>query len=1094
MLAELAPAQAARRPIRVVTSFALAPDGQTLVFAHQGDLWLVSSRGGAARQITQGPAQDGRPSFSPDGKWLAFESDRGGNGMQIWVQALAGGEPQQRTFHSARHYPLEWTSDGSGIVALVPGLSPFRELQASVVTAFGERRHPRRLFETPVRAVWLSPSGKRALVSRTGRPLMRRGYRGSAAAQLWLASLAADPVTFTRLSPDHADAMNDPWTYAAWIGEGEILVVSERNGVRDLYRRQLATGKETRITDFGVRAAQGSGSDAAIGRVVVARNGSRAVFYRGFDLWTIDLEQATDDQHPAACKKLEIFCNDDVSAFRFERRLEKRATAVAFTRDGKELAFLASGDLWVMDRVLREPVRVTKSADAEREPVFSHDGTRLYFCSDRDGHQPDIWVATKQDAKQPWFLQKGFRLARITNDAAEEDELDLSPDGKRLTFVREGTLQHTDLDGKNPVVVDRGWDRVDYDWSPDGRYLVIARNDPSFNLDVWIVRADGSGRVVNLSRHPDNDRSPTWSPEGGRVAWLGRREGNEWDIYYANLDPKLEEETAHDRKLEKARKALAPKKKPAKKKDAPKKDAPKKDAPKKHDRLVVEDVHDRVHRVRSSGDESRLFWSKDGKKLFFHAVVQGKSGTYAIEFPDKLRPKFQFEAVPSSPQWTSDKELVGMLSGVPAAMSIKGKIERFAFEARTTWDWRARRVAVFREAWRTIGAAFYDPALNGRDWNAVGDRYAKVAADCLWPDQMEWLVNEMLGELNGSHLGYRRAPRPGSAALAPTPAWRVQTYDLGLVFDRKTAGDGLLVAHALYGGPARRLRSRVKRGERVLSIDATPVEATTDLTTVLNLETARTLTLVVRAKDGSERDVRIDPIPFAARRALLYEDWVHTTRKEVERASKGKLGWLHIRGMNMPSFARLEADLYAAGAGKDGLLIDVRWNGGGSTADHVLTVLCQPSHATTLPRNATTPGYPQGRRVYATWEKPIVILCNQRSFSNAEILSHAIQTLGRGKIVGERTAGGVISTGGTRLQDGSFLRLPFRGWFLKNGQDMELNGCLPDVRVLLGPNEQERHTDPQLAAAIEVCLADVAKRAAAPKVKLIRRSERGKRR
>ena len=191
-----------------------------------------------------------------------------------------------------------------------------------------------------------------------------------------------------------------------------------------------------------------------------------------------------------------------------------------------------------------------------------------------------------------------------------------------------------------------------------------------------------------------------------------------------------------------------------------------------------------------------------------------------------------------------------------------------------------------------------------------------------------------------------------------------------------------------------------------------------DLTEVLNgpLATRHPPDRPGEGRGQDTRTVTIRPIAFGQAQSLLYEKWVKDNRKAVEAASHGTLGYLHIKGMNLESFYKFEEELYSAGAGKDGLIIDVRENGGGSTTDHLLTVLTQPVHAITVPRGGG-PGYPHDRRVYATWSKPIVVLCNQNSFSNAEIFAHAIQTLHRGKLVGVPTAGGVISTGSTSILD-----------------------------------------------------------------------------
>jgi tricorn protease len=303
-------------------------------------------------------------------------------------------------------------------------------------------------------------------------------------------------------------------------------------------------------------------------------------------------------------------------------------------------------------------------------------------------------------------------------------------------------------------------------------------------------------------------------------------------------------------------------------------------------------------------------------------------------------------------------------------------------------------------------------------------------------------------------------------------------------------GPGLRVRDVLPGGPADHKNSRLAAGEVILTIDGTPVGPEMDLTQVLNGPPERDVRLRVRGLDAKERDVTLRPIPYARASALLYEAWMEGNRKAVERASGGTLGYLHISAMSAPSFLKFEEELYAAGAGKEGLVIDVRENGGGSTADHLLTALTQPVHAVTVPRGGG-PGYPQDRKVYASWHKPIVVLCNQNSFSNAEIFSHAIKTLKRGRLVGVATAGGVISTGAATIMDVGVLRLPFRGWFLvDDGSDMELNGAVPDVVVWPQPGDLPHGRDAQLDRAVEVLKEDVKAWKARPRPALIRASER----
>ncbi len=430
----------------------------------------------------------------------------------------------------------------------------------------------------------------------------------------------------------------------------------------------------------------------------------------------------------------------------------------------------------------------------------------------------------------------------------------------------------------------------------------------------------------------------------------------------------------------------------------------------------------------------------------------------------------------------------------------------YRFQALQEYDVGQKNAAVFDLAWRTMRDNYYDERLGNRDWNAVRAKYLDVAGQTPDSEAITTVIQLMLGELNGSHLGFtpagagaigpgrrgRPGPTPPAApgAEAATTTWRESTAHLGVRFDPAHRGPGLKVRDVIPKGPADQKRSRINAGELVVAIDGTPVDPAMDLTRVLNGPPGHELAVKVRAADGAEREVTIRPIGYVEARRLLYDKWLADNRKAVEDLSGGKLGYIHIDAMSMPSFYKFEKELYNAGAGKDGLVIDVRENGGGSTTDHLLTALTQPVHAITIPRGGT-PGYPQDRKVYTTWNKPIVVMCNQNSFSNAEIFSHAIKTLGRGQLVGVPTAGGVISTGAAQIMDAGTLRLPARGWFtLNDGEDMELHGAVPQHIVWPEPAVTPPARDPQLVKAVEVLQADVRAWQARPQPPLRKASER----
>ncbi|MCK5941266.1 MAG: PDZ domain-containing protein, partial [Planctomycetes bacterium] len=402
----------------------------------------------------------------------------------------------------------------------------------------------------------------------------------------------------------------------------------------------------------------------------------------------------------------------------------------------------------------------------------------------------------------------------------------------------------------------------------------------------------------------------------------------------------------------------------------------------------------------------------------------------------------------------------------------------FAFSVRRTRDWSAVRQVSFDQGWRAMRDRFYDPDMNNRDWDAIRAKYRPVAAQCLGQREFTDLMNLMLGELNASHMGHRG----GSDAMPRTSSpssWAPVTHHLGLRYELARPAKGLVVSSVIPESPCDRARSKVRVGEILLAIDGNEIGPTTDVDALLTMDETRDVVLTVAGQGGSERQVTVRPTRSVA--GLLYDEFVANNRRRVDELSDGKLGYLHIRGMNMSSFRQMEQDLYDAGFGKDGLIIDVRFNGGGSTTDHVLTALTQPMHAITKSRGSGE-GYPQDRKVYASWHKPIVLMCNEHSFSNAEILSHAVKQIGRGRLVGMRTAGGVISTGSVGLLDGSSVRMPMRGWYLAStGDDMELNGCLPDIALWnhpMGPDEQ-------LRTAVETLTEDVQKEQARGSVKIV---------
>jgi tricorn protease len=1091
---------AAREPIKLANNPALSPDGQWLAFDWNGDIWVAPTSGGAARPLTAHPGRDSQPKFAPDGKTIAFVSDREGS-PQVFTIPHEGGAPRQRTFHTAGASLQEYTPDGKSLLIKATRDHFWRHGERFFTIDATDRSAEKLLFDDYGDAGDLSPDGKKLLFTREGEGWWRKGYKGSRVAQVWLYDL--DAKSFTKVL--HSE-FGCRWPLWKPDGKGFYYVGEHARG-SNLCAYDFASKATKALTKFKEDSVVFPG---------ISRDGSLIVFRHLFDLYSFRPSSGE-------VKKLDLWHNTDRVAKRTEIRVLNTASAAAFTRDGLELAFIAGGDLWVMDTELREPKCVTLAPDENAEPLFTPDSQALLFIGaydDRRGSNFAIYKATRGDAEKFWWQNRSFVVTPLFPFESRPSRLKLSPDGKRLAFVRgRGDLCVLDLRTEKTQVIFADWSGPDYDWSPDGKWFVYSKLDEDFNRDIWLIASDGKGKPFNVSRHPYSESDPVWSPDGKMIAFAGRRASGDpgANVCLVSLKPEDDEKTARDRKLEKALDKM--------KGRTPGKMAPGGDGPKLTEPLQVaidfDRLHERVKRVSlGEGFANTLFWSPDSKKLAFTGTYDGKPGTHVIDVGESLTPKLLTPTAGSRPVWLkAGNQIVWLVNGIPtstpgvaAAASAEpapavipkkgggkgggfgskggGGIPPatgggFSFSVRQEVDLPRRKAIVFDTCWQLMRDHWYDAKLGNNDWDRVRDKYRKMAEDAPDMETVQTVVQMMLGELNGSHLGFTLT----GGKAAPTEP-RDVTAHLGVRFDPAYAGPGLKIRDVLPGGPADKKRSGLFVGEIIETIDGKDVGRDLDLTKVLNGPLDREITLSVKSLDGKAREVTVRPITYPAAQALLYDQWLRHSKKLVADASQGKLGYLHISQMAMPNFRKFEEELVSEGAGKDGLVIDVRENPGGSITDHLLTALTQPNHAITVPRGGG-PGYPLDRKVYISWHKPIVVLCNQNSGSNAEIFSHAIKTLKRGQVVGVATAGAVVSTGAAPVLDVGTLRMPTRGWFtIDDGEDMEKHGAVPHHVLWPELVQMPQGRDAQLAKALQVLQADVAAWQARPQPKLKLSTER----
>ena len=1223
--AELAALQEPTRPPQLLLPRhpALSPNGEQLAFAHQGDLWVADTLTGDARRITAHDALDARPKWSPDGKWLAFSSNRHGN-YDIFLVAAAGGTPQRITWHSDSERLIEWMDQDRLLIGAQRDRRYSRR-DNGLWIAYRDGRTPTVFVDTAVKNASLSADGNHLVYERGHGDPARRAYRGAASSSLWTYDFASNQhAELTVFDGNDLAPMFD--ANSTWVYFLSDRACEGNEGGRDLglWKVKRSGGKPSVVYHPGGstlrNAAIGNG-----GKTVVAELGAGFV--------SIDLAsgQATN---------LPVYGSVDLSTALVQTRtVSSGASQLAVSPDGESIAFVAAGDIYVLRKHddIERCVRVTTNPAPDYSPIWTEDGNALLFISERDGNGEIYRVRTagtpepkaeedegatdidedgekKEDQEDdveitPFWLARDFDLVRLTQTAIDEDGLGLSPDGETLAwFVGASLVLGDPATCAVTRTVTTGFEAPEYDWSPDSAWLVYAQSDNDFNYDIFLARADISDldpsdpgvTPVNITRHPDDDTTPRWSPDGRKIGFTSRRmmldETDTWVVFLRSADM--------ERNKRERLEAIEAEKKAKKKADAAKKKAAKKapelpeataadailcgtwegkatgpaplpeegmpftvhvllrgekvvgdldsmmftgpldnaawnaetktlaftleipdagvvsgevtvagddftgtvtvgeqlfpleakrtssmsgleesaaakfqddgdQAEKKEDQEEVEDVvidwdnigHRIVRVTRREGNEAMVGWNADSDKLYFNAntgtrLTSGttaESGFFSVDIYDRKDEQVESSSVRSFT--LHDKTPFYVKSG-----KIVGGKKSYAFSVRYREDLTEVRNAVAHQTWRVLDRMFYDPTFHGHDWAASLEKWLPLAMAASSSEDYGEMMNWMLGEMNASHMGYYSF---GSSSAKETDSPRMGV--LGVLWDESYVGPGRKVASVLAGTPAARSISALAAGDVVLAINDTPYLAGDNWARLMSGTSGQEVLLDVLGADGEKRELTFRPTSSLG--GALYRRFEEQARARVEEGSQGRIGYIHIESMSTGPLIDFERMLFEAGHGKDALIIDVRENGGGWTTDMVMTMLTTRDHAITIPRGGGE-GYPQGRRVFAAWEKPVVVLCNENSYSNAEIFSWAIKTLERGKIVGKKTFGAVISTGGTSLMDGSFVRLPFRGWYVNdaNHTNMEHNGCPPDYAVENLPGDYVTGLDRQLEKAIEVGL------------------------
>lgn len=1023
------------KPITGARMPALSPDGKKLAFVYRGDIWVSDSTGGHAAAITRNVEMDAFPQFSPDGNWVAFSSTRNGN-WDIYVVPATGGTPKRLTYHASSDISYGWSPDGKSV--LFCSRRDTTDVILYTIDVKTLKLHKLAQDYVLMNFSNFSPDGSSVLYSRNSSfHWSRPRYVGSGASQMWI----LDVNTGKR----HAVAPND--RQQLWPrflpGGSRITVVTIGDVTPSSSKLNESTGKikdtPARTPNLWIFDTDGKGKQVtqftggSVRFPTVATTSGDIAFEYDHDLWFLH----SGEKEPI---KIPLYASqDDAQNTVHHEQLNSGATEIEPSPDGKSIAFGLHGDIWtiladkpkgVAGKEAEIAHRLTDWAGDDSDFVWSSDGKKLYFCSDREFNTRLYEMDAESGSVKPiWFRPED--VSRIK----------LSPDGKQLGFWvtgPEGGLYVMSLDSNksNRLVrlpgIQHFWNGGgDFSWSPDMQWIAYARTETNAAWNIWVVPAAG-GESINVTKLNAYHAMPTWSPDGKYLFFQSDRDDN--GLYVLPLTKEPGRISDIDITFEK---------------------------PKEPVKVTIDfdDIDQRIRKLASQTPQESLTVTDDGRILFI-----SDNDIWSVSYDGKDTRRLTSGGGCGNLRTLKDnRKAFYTRNGELWTINLDdpSRQDKVNFTADWDMDVRAERKAAFAQFWRSYNRLFYDPNMHGRDWNAIRERYEPILDAVETREEFATLLSMMIGELECSHSEV--SPAPGGN---PTPV----TPHLGFTFDYSYAGPGIRVDEVPAGSPGSFEKTRIKPGEYIVAINGQDVNLDENLFKLINDKQGREFEFLVNAEPSRKdaRTVKYTCMTWPEWDQLNYDNRTERLRKYVEAKSGGKVGYVHISRMMGDNQTKFEREFYEYALGKSAMIIDVRFNGGGNIADGLVDWLERKPHGYAKVRDGETrqnPGH--------AWDKPIIVLMNEQSLSNAEMFPDAMRTRGLAKLVGMPTPGYVISTYDLPLVDGTKARMPFIGQYRLDGTPMENVGEQPDVRVPMSSEDWLSQKDPQLDKALELLKKDI---------------------
>lgn len=1069
------PGRAEESP-RWLRQSAISPDGKSIAFCYKGDVYVVATGGGMARQLTTNEAYDCRPVWSPDSKQIAFGSTREGS-MDVFLMPVSGGTPRRLTTHSGSETPVAFY-DAEHVLFASAGTPTPTDIQFPSGTFYHIYKvstrggRPELFSELTMGELQPGPRGELLYSDVKGYECpWRKHHTSSIARDVW----HYDGKNYTKLTSFKGEDRNP-----VWGPDGKsFYYLSEQDGTFNVYRRTLSA----QTTDKQLTTFKGN----PVRYLSASTDGTLCFGYDG-ELYTL-----RPGGKPSKVK-VQIVRDE---AERKEARTVRTSgvSQVAVSPKGKEIAFILDGDVYVTSLDYNTTKQITDTPERERTVDFAPDGRSLVYDSERNGVWQIYQTSLTKAGEKNFTYCTEMKEERLTDGKHTSFQPRYSPDGKSVAFLQNRTtLCVMTLSSKRVVTVMDGKYEYsytdgdqDFAWSPDSKWLLTQYlGTGGWNIpDIALVRADGKGDIVNLTNSGYSDTSPRWVLDGKAMIFKSDRAGYrshgswgaEYDEYImffdteayerfrmnkeelALLDEKEKADKEAKEKAEKEAKEKAEKKKNDKEKDGKtgKKDGEKAKDDTKLLTFELDNLDDRVVRLTPySTNLGDAVLNKDGSKLYYVAPHEGGSALWEQDLKEHKN-QLKMKGM-SWGRMHPDAELKNVYlagGGQIKKLDLAGsRLSNVGFETFNTRRPAEQRALLFEHIWKQTKEKLYDPGMNGADWERLKQTYAAYLPHINNGYDFAEMASELLGELNVSHTGCRYGGWN----------WALGTGSLGCFFDNDYRGDGLKIKEVMAGSPLALKKKDITPGCIIEQINGIPVRAGEDYYPLLQGTAGRYTRLTIKNK-GKTFDVTIKPISQGEESELLYKRWVRRNEQLVDSLSGGRLAYVHIKAMDGGSYHTLYKNLLNdKNRNRDAVVVDTRHNGGGWLHNDVCILLSGKRYVRYTPR-----GQFIGNDPYNRWLKPSCMLVCEDNYSNAHGTPWLYQQMGIGKLIGAPVPGTMTAVWWENV-DGFVFGIPQVGSLDNNNCYLENQQLEPDIEVHNTPEDQLAGRDRQIERAVQELL------------------------